>query len=81
MGHHIYSTTGEVIEVDFDETGATYGGFMRVHICLDITKPLLRGKKLIVGVGQTCWICLSYERLPNFCYSCGKLGHGFKECS
>lgn len=26
------------------------------------------------------WVCFSYERLPDFCYSCGKMGHGHCDC-
>ncbi|KAK2657081.1 hypothetical protein Ddye_010133 [Dipteronia dyeriana] len=54
---------------------------MRVKVQIDITKPLKRWLRLkldksddIVAVG------LKYERLPEFCYACGKIGYGIKEC-
>lgn len=55
MGHFICNKIGEVIEVDVDETRSTWGGLMRVRVCLDITQPLLHGKKIAVGGGNTCW--------------------------
>lgn len=36
------------------------------HICLDKVAPL--------------WILVKYERLPSFCYECGRLGHTMVEC-
>lgn len=81
MSHAIYGKLGEVIEVDSDENGDTWGNYMWVQVCLNITKPLLQGKNLSVGGRQNYWISFPYERLLNFCYSCSKLGHGFKECA
>lgn len=26
------------------------------------------------------WITFKYENLPSFCYRCGKMAHGLKEC-
>ena len=47
---------------------------------IDITKKLLRGKKITIENDEQYWVYFKYERLPNFYYICGKLGHGEKEC-
>ena len=30
--------------------------------------------------GEQRWISFKYERLPNFCYRCGMLSHGLRDC-
>ena len=30
--------------------------------------------------GDRCWVSFKYERLPTFCFSCGKIGHDEKHC-
>jgi hypothetical protein len=52
----------------------------RVRVRLDITKPLCRGRKVQLGKGKLGWLTFKYERLPNFCYVCGLLTHGEKDC-
>lgn len=51
---------------------------MRVR--LDVTKKLVRGKKITVGGEESRWVNFKYERLPNFCYRCGLLSHALKDC-
>jgi len=48
---------------------------------IDIRKPLRRGI-LVEGEDgeEDCWCLIKYEFIPNFCYSCGCLGHVEKEC-
>lgn len=41
---------------------------MRVRICLDVSKPLLRGKRLSLGLNGSYWVKFSYEHLLEFCY-------------
>ncbi|XP_041003994.1 uncharacterized protein LOC121249349 [Juglans microcarpa x Juglans regia] len=43
-------------------------------------EPLMRGITMNLGQFGSGWIRFAYERLPNFCYMCGKLGHQQKDC-
>lgn len=53
---------------------------MRVRVKIDIAKPLCRGRKARLPSGKETWISFKYERLPIFCYWCGCLTHGDKDC-
>ncbi|XP_022843340.1 uncharacterized protein LOC111366887 [Olea europaea var. sylvestris] len=81
MGEFIGRQLGKVIEVDIDKNEFARGEYLCIRVCLDIYKPLLRGKMISVGSYKSFWICFAYERLLNFCYLCGILGHSQKECS
>lgn len=65
---------GKVLEVD-ENTISICGKFIRVRVMIDVSKALRRGVLITIG-GKKLWIGLKYERLPNFSYTCGKLGHG-----
>ena len=79
-GWAIGSKLGEVVDVDVTESGVQWGKYLRVRVQLDVTKKLIRGKKIAVEGGEQSWISFKYERLPNFCYKCGMLSHGLKDC-
>ncbi|KAK5840744.1 hypothetical protein PVK06_009647 [Gossypium arboreum] len=34
-----------------------------------------------MGAQESRWLPFKYESLPNFCFGCGNLGHGIKECN
>lgn len=70
---------GEVVEIDETTTNGIARS-IRVKILLDLDKPLKRGTKVRVGIDEPCWIPVTYERLPSFCYWCGLLGHTYKDC-
>lgn len=53
---------------------------MRIRVTIDVPKPLLRKKKLNISLPTQVWVQFKYERLPNFCFCCGVLNHGHKEC-
>lgn len=53
---------------------------VRIKVLLNLEKPLKRGTKIKIGQEKICWIPIAYERLPNFCYICGHLGHSMKDC-
>ena len=47
---------------------------------MDISVPLKCGQRLEPQDGEPFWIYFQYEKLPNFCYACGKLDHVIREC-
>lgn len=48
-----------------------WGEYMRVHVKLDITKPLVQRKKLQLGLLVPVWIGFSYDGLPYFYFCLG----------
>ena len=47
---------------------------------MDISKPLPRVSELKLEGKQIGLVGLKYERLPNFCYWCGRVTHGERDC-
>ena len=80
IGLAIGTKLGEVLEIDVQESGVQWGTCLGVKVRLDVTKRLIRGKKIMVERGGSRWVNFKYERLPNFCYQCGLLNHALKEC-
>lgn len=56
------------------------GDYLRMQCEVDVSKPLMAGFFLNRGEGHMSWIQFKYERLANFCYKCGKIGHGQGDC-
>lgn len=53
---------------------------MRLKVLLDVTKPLRRCMNIEGPRNNLICLNLSYERLSNFCYYCGVMGHIVKDC-
>ena len=56
------------------------GDFLRVRVEVDVSKPLCRGRKVILDDKEEVWVAFKYEKLPNFCYWCGMVCHDDKDC-
>ena len=44
------------------------GDFIRVHVEIDVSKPLYRGRNVALDDDNERWIAFKYEKVPNFCY-------------
>jgi hypothetical protein len=79
VGTKIGSSMGALHEVDVAGDGVGWGRCLRMRVTMDLTKPLDRGRALNFA-GKSHWITFRYEKLPTFCYHCGRLVHGRQGC-
>ncbi|KAF4354159.1 hypothetical protein F8388_004171 [Cannabis sativa] len=72
---------GTYIDVHEDSLNEGWGPFLRFRASIDISKPLLRGKMVkLRDSREEFWVEFRYERLPEFCFECGTIGHPFEHC-
>ncbi|CAI9100599.1 OLC1v1037728C1 [Oldenlandia corymbosa var. corymbosa] len=72
---------GRFLSVDRDAEGSVIGRFLRIKVELDVTKPL---RPIIKAKykGNPFLAEVKYERLPEYCFFCGIIGHsvpGYEE--
>jgi hypothetical protein len=77
----IGTTLSKVIPTVDSEDEASWGDFVRVHVSVNNSRPLCRGRKVGLGSGKEVLISFQYEKLANFCYRCGLVTHSDKDCS
>lgn len=81
LGWELAKKVGSVVKVETDARGRAWGPYQRAKVEVDISKPLLRcvtvfsERKKITELYN-----VRYEKLPNYCYSCGIIGHSSIEC-
>nr|XP_027093749.1 uncharacterized protein LOC113714153 [Coffea arabica] len=74
VGRKIGAAFKEVKEVIIPQTGGKGGRHLKLLALVDLSTPLLRGTVMqIADVFK--WVVFKYERCPDFCYSCGVVGH------
>ncbi|KAL9422785.1 hypothetical protein AB3S75_034961 [Citrus x aurantiifolia] len=83
MANELGAEIGKVEEIETDAAGECFGEFFTLRILVDITKPL----KKIIELEQEgddeddIPMRVMYERLPDFCFCCGRIGHQYRECT
>ena len=81
VGKDLGSKLGKYIDSDRRSWLSKQAKFMRIRVDIPIDKPLRRGGNVVNSDGDKFWVTFKYERLPNFCFLCGILGHDEKHCS
>jgi hypothetical protein len=78
MAKKLGNILGTFEEMDMKDCNRM-GKFLRIRVSMDLRKPLKRGSKLNFQ-GKDIWVDYKYERLPNFCFACGRVGHQMRDC-
>lgn len=66
IGRITGNSLGRVEEVDLEIGEIEWGEYMLIRVNIDISKILLRCKKLNIGLSKPVWLRFFYERLPDF---------------
>ncbi|CAH9109075.1 unnamed protein product [Cuscuta epithymum] len=68
---------GEFISFDESHFKEKWSSYLRVRVKMDVRRPLKKGSTL-TKKGEGHWVDCKYEKLPNFCFICGIMGHSKK---
>lgn len=78
VGEAIGRYLGEL--VDYDSKNSVHSMFMSLKVRINVTQPLRQEWQVRATGGEWIQILFKYERLGNFCYACGILGHTDRAC-
>lgn len=71
---------GEFLLYDMKNNSSIWRECIRVKIRLDVRKPLKRKKKITRKDGTEFVVICKYERMGEFCFTCGLLSHTERFC-
>lgn len=71
---------GRYMESDSKNFKGMFRNYLRIKVAIDISRPLKSQMRIKKPGGEWLWIRFKYERLPSFCFYCGKIGHTEKFC-
>ncbi|KAL0367379.1 UNVERIFIED_CONTAM: hypothetical protein Sradi_3628000 [Sesamum radiatum] len=71
---------GRFKDMEMDSAGMAWGATLRIRAAINMIMLLLRALKIKTTMGEEHLVTFMYERLPNFCYLCERLGHINKHC-
>lgn len=72
---------GSFVKVDKGLSENRPRSFLRLQANVDISKSLKSRVFIKNDDGSTQWLAFKHERLSDFCFGCGKLGHVVVGCS
>ncbi|XP_074363279.1 uncharacterized protein LOC141703746 [Apium graveolens] len=75
VGKQLGDFFGEFLQYDANNNTSIWRECMRIKINLDARKPLKKRKKITCRNGSDFIVTCKYERLGDFCFSCGLVSH------
>jgi hypothetical protein len=82
FGKLIGDWVGKYITVDVDKDGIAWGKELRIRVEIRVDQPILRGVSLRESKEDVegTWFDLKYEKIPHFCFDCGRIVHPGGSC-
>ncbi|KAH1105950.1 hypothetical protein J1N35_009718 [Gossypium stocksii] len=80
MARQLGNFIGEFLEYDALSLAKGWHQFLRIRVNLDVRNPIKRKKLISMARNQSVYALFPYEKLPLFCFLCGRLGHGESFC-
>jgi len=77
IGNHV----GRFVKYDFENNCGTWRKFMRIKVEIDVNEPLEQSWLFERESAEAVTVEFKYERLGDFCYVCGILGHTHNFCT
>ena len=82
FGRALGDWLGETVKVDVDKDGVARGQNFRIRTKISVFEPLIRGIYLRKKKDneEKTWFDFYYDKIPHFCFDCGRLVHKGGEC-
>ncbi|XP_057747435.1 uncharacterized protein LOC130966635 [Arachis stenosperma] len=80
LGEKIAACMGDVVSCKLFEAGKDQVRFIKATVNMNINTPFMKGTNVGSMKDGLTWVNFKYERLPTFCYYCGKAGQEENNC-
>ncbi|KAK4417128.1 hypothetical protein Salat_2538300 [Sesamum alatum] len=80
MARLIGSKIGQWEDASHVEDSISWSEALRLRLLIDVNAPLKRALRVRGHCDSSVVVRITYERLPNFCYLCGRLGYLQRLC-
>jgi hypothetical protein len=81
-GELIGNWIGRFISVEVDSEGMAWGKDLKIRVAIRVDQPLVQGVPLKESGDEVegKWFDIKYEKIPHFCFDCGRLVHAVEGC-
>ncbi|KAK4438706.1 hypothetical protein Salat_0205100 [Sesamum alatum] len=80
FAEYIGNRMGQFIDVEHMDDHKRWSSTLHIRVKIDLNKPIMQYMRIRSENNDVLTVSCTYERLSNFCYLCGVLGHLSKFC-